>query len=97
MLVVALLAGGAVYANRAEIGGLSRTGTAYGAHIACSCRHIGGRSLEDCEKDFEPGMELVGLSEDAEARSVTASIPLVARQTATFREGQGCVLEPWES
>jgi len=96
VLVVALLAGGAVYANRAEIGGLSRTGTAYGAHIGCSCRYIAGRSIDDCVRDFEPGMELVRLSDDEEARSVTASIPLVASQTAIFREGQGCVLEPWE-
>jgi len=96
VLVVALLAGGAVYANRAEIGGLSKTGTAYGARIACSCRYIAGRSLTDCEKDFVAGMELVRLSEDEETRSVTASIPLIASQTATFREGQGCALEPWQ-
>lgn len=96
VLVLAVLAGGLAFANRAEIGGLAMTGTAYGAHIGCSCRHIGGRSLGDCEKDFEPGMELVRLSEDEEERSVTASIPLVASQTATYREGAGCVLEAWE-
>lgn len=96
VLVLAVLAGSLAFANRAEIGGLAVTGTAYGAHIACSCRHIGGRSLDDCEKDFEPGMELVLLSEDEEEKSVTASIPLVASQTATYREGEGCVLEPWE-
>jgi hypothetical protein len=71
-------------------------GTAYGARVACSCRHVGGRGLEDCRKDFEPGMGLVSLSEDAEAKSVTASVPLLASQTATYREGYGCVLETWE-
>ena len=72
------------------------TGASYGARVACSCRHLGGRSLDDCRKDFEPGMELIMLSEDAEARSVTATFPLLASQTATFTEGEGCRLEPWE-
>lgn len=71
------------------------TGTAYGARVACSCRFIGGRELADCEKDFEPGMGLVSLSEDQDARSVTASVPLLSSQTATFKEGYGCVIEKW--
>lgn len=71
------------------------TGVSYGARVACSCRYLGGRSLSDCGKDFEPGMELVMLSEDKEAKSVTARFPLLASQTATFREGEGCRLEEW--
>ncbi len=71
-------------------------GTAFGARVGCSCRYIGGRSLEDCRKDFEPGMGLISLSEDDDAKSVTASVPLLASQTATYREGYGCVLEPWD-
>lgn len=78
------------------INGYAITGAAYGARVACSCRYVGGRSLGDCKKDFEPGMELITLSEDSEARSVTASFPLLARQTATFRDGEGCRLEPWK-
>lgn len=73
------------------------TATSYGAHVGCSCRFIGGRALGDCRKDFEPGMGLVTLSEDEEARSVTARIPLLASQTATYREGLGCQLEPWDN
>ena len=73
----------------------ARTAASYGAHVACSCRYIGGRSLADCRKDFEPGMGPVTLSEDVEAKSVTARYLLLARQTATFRQGQGCMLEPW--
>lgn len=53
------------------------------------------RSLDDRAKDFEPGMELVSLSEDRKARSVTARFPLLGGTTATYREGWGCVLEPW--
>jgi hypothetical protein len=75
--------------------GYARVGSAYGAHVACSCRYAGGRSLADCEKDFEAGMELVSLSEDREAKSVTARFPLLASATATYREGWGCLLEPW--
>lgn len=78
------------------ISGYAVTGASYGARVACSCRYVGGRSLGDCAKDFEPGMGLVSLSEDAAAKSVTARFPLLASQTATYREGWGCVLEPWK-
>lgn len=71
------------------------TGAAYGARVGCSCRFVAGRPLGDCRKDFEPGMAMVMLSEDAAAKSVTARVPLLASQTATFREGSGCVLEPF--
>ena len=42
-------------------------------------------------------MELVRLSEDLKAKSVTASFPLLASHTATYREGPSCQLEPWAS
>lgn len=77
------------------LNGYAQAGTAYGARVACSCRFVGGRSLDDCRKDFEPGMELISLSEDAKARSVTARFPLLATETAIYREGPGCQLEPW--
>ncbi len=79
--------------------GLRRTGaagTAYGARVACSCRFVAGRSLEDCAKDKLEGMELVRFSEDPQARSVTATIPLIATDTASYREGYGCMLEKWQ-
>lgn len=81
---------------RAPLFGYARAGAAYGAHTACACRHIGGRELGDCRKDFVPGMEVVFLSEDAEARTVTARVPLLANETARYSEGRGCVLEPWD-
>lgn len=70
-------------------------GASYGARIGCSCRFVEGRELGDCRKDFEPGMQLVRLSEDASAKSVTASFALFRRQTAFYRLGEGCVLEKW--
>jgi hypothetical protein len=69
--------------------------TSFGARIACSCHYIGGRGLADCRKDFEPGMGLVMLSDDAQTRTITARVPLIARQTASFREGPGCLLQGW--
>ena len=70
-------------------------GASIGARVACSCRYVGGRGLADCRKDFEPGMGLVVLSEDVATKSVTARVPLLSRETATFREGEGCLMEPW--
>ena len=73
----------------------AQTGAAYGARVGCSCRFVGGRSLEDCRKDFESGMELITLSADYGEKSVTARFPLLATQTATYREGEGCRLQAW--
>jgi hypothetical protein len=97
LLALLVLAAGTAWYYREPIDGLTTTGTAFGARTACSCRYIAGRPLEDCEKDFEPGMEVVFLSEDEEEKSVTARVPLIASATATYRDGFGCVLEPWES
>ena len=93
-VLAALGAGWAAYGQQ-----LARTGeaaTAYAARVGCSCRYVAGRSLGDCAKDKIEGMELVSLSEDTDARSVTASIPFLASDTATYREGPGCVLRKWE-
>ncbi len=95
LLVVAMLAGGTAYYFRQDIAGHVRAATAYGARTACSCRHVAGRDLESCTGEFPSGMELVLVSEDAEDRSVTAWIPLVASDRAQYREGFGCLLKPW--
>lgn len=75
----------------------SLTAASYAARVACPCRFIAGRDLSSCRDDFVPGMGLVLLSDDEEGRSVTARVPLLSAQTATFREGQGCVLERWSN
>lgn len=77
------------------IDGYAQTGAAYGARIGCSCRHVAGRPIDQCRADFEDGMGLVMLSEDAEQKTVTARFPLIASQTAQFRPGEGCVLQAW--
>jgi len=73
----------------------AQTGASYGARMACSCRYVAGRTLSDCRRDLEPGMGLVMLSDDDEAKSVTARVALFASQTATLRQGEGCVLQSW--
>ena len=93
-VLVVLLALWAAFGSAAL--GYARAGTAYGARVACSCRFVGGRSLEDCTKDKLNGMELVTLSDDREAKSVTARMLFFASDTATYREGYGCVLDRWE-
>jgi len=92
--VVALLALWAAFGTAAL--GYAHAGAAYGARVACSCRFVAGRSLEDCAKDKVGGMQLVSLSEDAAARSVTARMLLLASDTAAYREGYGCVLQRWD-
>tara|TARA_R110002033_G_scaffold19458_18_gene49964 strand:+ start:291 stop:659 length:369 start_codon:yes stop_codon:yes gene_type:complete len=78
--------------NYNAIKGQLDVGTAYGARVACSCHFLGGRDIEDCSKDFEPGMEVIGLSLDEEHKRVTASALLMKSATAEFREGWGCVI-----
>jgi hypothetical protein len=96
LALIALGLGGAAWAFREPINGYGSIASAYSARVACSCRFVGGRSLDDCGKDKLAGMEAVTLVEDPEAKSVTARFPLVAEATATYREGYGCVLEKWE-
>lgn len=95
MLGLVVLAVGLGWYYHADVMAQTGAGTAYGARVGCSCRFVEGRALRDCRKDFEPGMSMVRLSEDREAKSVTASVPLLASATATYRQGFGCVLERW--
>jgi hypothetical protein len=87
IILIALLA-----YNYNSIKGQLNVGTAYAARVACSCHYVGGRNIEDCRKDFEPGMELIGLSVDDERKRVSASALLIESATAEFREGWGCVM-----
>lgn len=98
--VLAIIVAGigvAAFAFREPIRGYGSIASAYSARVACSCRFVAGRPLEDCAKDKVAGMEAVTLVEDEETKSITARFPLVASATATYREGYGCVLEPYQS
>lgn len=77
--------------NWGSIKGQAQLGASYGAHVACSCRYVAGRDLKSCETDFEPGMEMVSLSDDPENKRVTASVPFLAEAVAERRGLFGCV------
>ena len=92
--VIAMVA--LAWSYRVPAQGYANAATAYSARVACSCRFVAGRTLEDCSKDRLDGMELVTLVENVGANSVKARFPLISEDTATYREGYGCVLEPWQ-
>ncbi len=69
-------------------------GAGHGARMICSCRYVEGRSMESCQGDKEPGMWIVGLTDDAEAKAVDADVPLLASARARYRPGWGCLFEP---
>lgn len=93
VVLVGLLLAGLLYARRMRP--QLELGVGYGARVACACRFIGNRSLADCRKDFEPGMEPIRLSEDAKTKSVTAWVPLLASRTVRFDPVLGCQPEPF--
>ena len=70
-------------------------GVGYGARVACGCRYIEHRTLASCYKDFEPGMEVIRLSDDPSTKTVTASVPLLARRSVRFDTELGCQPEPF--
>ena len=69
----------------------AQLGVSYASHIACSCRYIEGRPLDACTKDFEPGMEMVSLTDNPAKKRVTASVPLLASAVAERRGEFGCL------
>ena len=96
LLVLLVAAAALAWFYREPIGGYAGVGTAFGARTACSFGYVAGRDLAACKKDFEPGMEMVFLSDDEDEKAVTAYVPLIASETARYRKGYGCVLEPWD-
>lgn len=93
ILLAALLFGGLVWkfpAFQAQ----AELGSAYAARVGCSCRYVQGRSLESCQSDFEPGMEMVSLAEDPATKTVTGSVPLLASRSARYAGASGCLLRP---
>jgi hypothetical protein len=71
-------------------------GASYAARMGCSCRYVQGRDINSCEADFEPGMELISLTDDPETKSVIGRAPLMASRTARYAGPSGCLLLPAE-
>jgi hypothetical protein len=89
--VAALLAWWAIEARRPQL----ELGVGYAARVACGCRYIGNRSLSDCRKDFEPGMEPIQLVENSAKKTITASVPLIASRSVRFDPVLACQPEPF--
>jgi len=69
-------------------------GSAYAARVGCSCRYVEGRSLDSCQSDFVPGMDMISLSEDPATKTVTGSVPLLSSRSARYAGATGCLLRP---
>ena len=65
----------------------------YVAHVVCSCRYVGNRDMKSCATDFEPGMEIVKMADDPQAKRITAWVPLLAKHSATYSPEFGCTLD----
>lgn len=77
-------------------------GSAYAARIGCVCRFVSQRELASCDGDLKAAglgrvAGLASLSEEATTRTVRASVPLLASQSASFDPATGCLLEPWNN
>ena len=62
-VLLVVLAGAALVYARSMTPQLE-LGVGYAARVACGCRYEGNRPLKSCYKDFEPGMEVIRLSDD---------------------------------
>ena len=91
-VIVAVAVGGA-YAYARSQKPLLDLGVGYAARVACGCHYIGNRPIGDCKKDFEPGMELIQLSNDPATKTVTASVPLITSRSVRFDAVLGCQVE----
>lgn len=94
LLVLAVLLTGFAIWKFPSFKAQAELGSAYAARVGCSCRYVQGRSLESCQSDFEPGMEMVSLSEDPATKTVTGSVPLLASRSARYAGASGCLLRP---
>ncbi len=92
-VIVVAAAGGWVVLRQSATGRRADLATGYVAHVVCSCRYVGNRDLKSCATDFEPGMEIVRMSDDTAAKRITAWVPLLAKRTATYSPEYGCALD----
>lgn len=93
-LVAVVLAGGYAWLRLGPQGKQADLAAGYVAHVVCSCRYVGGRDMKSCATDFEPGMEIVRMSDDPAARRVTAWVPGLPKRNARFAGPEfGCTFD----
>ncbi len=71
-IIVVAGAGGWAALKHSRLGRRADLASGYVAHVVCSCRYVGNRDLKSCATDFEPGMEIVKMSDDPAAKRITA-------------------------
>lgn len=91
VLVIAL--GGYTVVETGSTGRRADLASGYVAHVVCACHYVGKRDLKSCATDYEPGMEIVKMSDDPAAHRITAWVPLLAKHTATWTPEYGCGLD----
>ncbi|QXQ06591.1 hypothetical protein KX816_00405 [Sphingosinicellaceae bacterium] len=89
-VVLVALGGGFAWLKFGPQGKRAYLASGYVAHVVCSCRYAGGRDMKSCATDFEPGMEIVQMSDDPAAKRITAWVPGIARRSASFKGEYGC-------
>lgn len=93
-LVAVVPAGGDAWLRLGPQGRQADVAAGYVAHVVCSCRYVGCRDMASCATDFEPGMEIVPMSDDPAARRVTRLGPGPAEaQRTPCRAGVGCTFD----
>ena len=85
VLVVAGGGGGWLALKHSTLGRRADLASGYVARVVCSCRYLGNRDMKSCATDFEPGMEIVKMSDDPAAKRVTAWVPLLAKRSRRTR------------
>jgi hypothetical protein len=93
VLLLCLAAGGWLGLRYSSTGKQATLATGYIAQVVCACRYVSDRPMASCETDREPGTEVVRVTEDSAARTITASVPLLSRRTARFDPEFGCTLD----
>lgn len=88
--VLLLAVRGPAWARRADLA------AGYAARMSCACHYVEERGWEGCGDDLvdQPMLRLVTLANDPDRRTVTASLPLLARHSARFEPGAGCLMVP---
>ena len=90
VVVLVALGGGFAWLKFGPQGKRAYLASGYVAHVVCSCRYVGGRDMKSCATDFEPGMEIVRMSDDPAAKRITAWVPGIASRSASFKGEYGC-------
>lgn len=93
-LVAVVLASGYAWLRLGPQGKRGDLAAGYVAHVVCSCRYVGGRDMKSCATDFEPGMEIVRMSDDPAAKRITAWVPGLPKRVARYDGPEyGCSFE----